>query len=328
MQRRIANYKAALSPILTTDRDNTSIPYDENDERKNSWTMKNRFRKIVKAQVLRKSGAFNFRHSQQVDDTCNNEGDGDFISECCDSSSTSSCDTPDTPTDGLQRRVRFQTKNIMTKAEGHGTSPLKLTDEEVESLWWTRQERRDMKRRTQTLAASFLSSKTDYRAAVEQLLLKCVDENGQKVHYADPKEDRVDPFSYEDAVRIAVHHEARGLEQCMVNSLNLQSCRFYYRCGQTSVSTVLKAQAALRELDGVTPDGQATLIAMNLCQCSGFAVRFAQILAEGDAKVVNGDYDEFSSASSSSQCSDDDAYVELDEQPDDADFLLNELCQL
>jgi hypothetical protein len=67
---------------------------------------------------------------------------------------------------------------------------------------------------------------------------------------------------------------------------------------------------------------------MNLCQCSGFAVRFAQILAEGDAKVVNGDYDEFSSASSSSQCSDDDAYVELDEQPDDADFLLNELCQL
>lgn len=261
------------------------------------WKIKNRFQILVQAQAwssIRKQGtrSWSTDHGKRskrivdIDDSNDEVDDGD-------SDTTASSVTPVSMSSSAstEKRVRFQMGE-----DGHietevSRCSVEISEEEAQNVWWSKNERREIKRQTNVLAASFLTFKNDYRLAIEQLLLKCSEESGHKIHRPEPQEPRAEPFTYMEALRISVDHEVRGLEQPMVNALNLKSCRFYYRCGQTSVATVLKAQATIKELGGVSVEHEAALIAMNLRQTSGFAAHFARMLAEGDALVATGAYD-------------------------------------
>lgn len=197
-----------------------------------------------------------------------------------------------------KKQVRFQLRDdgkIKAETTVKSLCTVQLSKDEVRKLWYTKQERRDLRRRAHAVAYRFVTEAPEYRLAAEQLLMKCSDESGNSKEWESKQEDRVDPFSYDEAIRIVVNHNARGMEQPMVASLDLQSCRSYQRCSKTSIVSVLDTQAMWKKIPCFSADQQANMIAMQLRQFSGFAAHFARILAEGDANVACGIYDESSS---------------------------------
>lgn len=194
------------------------------------------------------------------------------------------------------KQVRFQVRSdgkVRAETTVKSLCTVRLSNDEIRSMWWSKRERIEMKSRAHAVASQFLATSPEYRSATEQLLLKCCDESGNKMGweiYQTERVDRIDPFSYDEAIRIVANHGARGLEQAMVAALNLQSCRFYHKCGRTSIVSVLEAQAMWKTLSCSSAEQQGSMIAMQHRQYSGFAARFARMLAEGDANVAGGIY--------------------------------------
>lgn len=218
-------------------------------------------------------------------------------------------------------RVRF----LLTETgEFHSETlecSVQLTKREVRAMWWSRQEQKDMKQRANSAATRVLACTDDFRLAIEQLLLQCYEESGtakfdKQCQIDATNETATDlhtashvcanpqnKFSFEEALRILVHHGARGKEQSIINAYKLESCRFYYKCDNVRVSKILQAQTFLKQNSVESnADCIATMIASEHRHLSVFAAQFARILAAGDACAANGDYDE-SSASTSSTCS-------------------------
>jgi hypothetical protein len=197
----------------------------------------------------------------------------------------------------IRKQVRFKEwSNGEIKAETTVQSlcTVQLSKVEIKNLWWSKQERSQMKRRAHAVASHFLATTPEYRLAAELLLLVCCDAGDNKMEWEidqAKQEDKTDLLNYEEALRIVVNSEARGLEQPLVSAMNLESCRFYHKCGRTSINSVLEAQVMWKNIPCFSAEQLASMIAMQLRQYSGFAAHFARILAEGDAKVANGAYD-------------------------------------
>ena len=183
------------------------------------------------------------------------------------------------------KKVRFAvspTGNIEPEV-AISPSKLCLTAETIKVLWWTGEERQAMKRRAQRIGLRFLSVTAKYHLAVEQMLSKCRGDMGEGRSQLF--------FAEKDAIRILIHHDARGLELAMISALNLDSCRHYRRSVKQSVTCVLNAQAMLKCSNlRSSDDDQWQMIATMVHQYSVIATRFARILAEGDARFVRGHY--------------------------------------
>lgn len=181
------------------------------------------------------------------------------------------------------RKVAFVVQSdgsIQTKI---AESILTLSEEEVKTLWWSKPERRAMKRKAQKIAIKFLSVTAKYHLAVEQILSQC----GKS---AREKKDCQLYFSEREALRFLIHHDARGLELAMIASLSLPSCKTYHKSCKNSVKEVLNTQAMWKGSSRKTVDQQAQMIATQYRKASEMATCFARILAEGDVRVARGAY--------------------------------------
>jgi hypothetical protein len=195
---------------------------------------------------------------------------------------------PEKPRSGTKVRFVEQSDgSIQGDASVQSRSTVRLSPEEVKSLWWSKDERRAMKRRAQKIAIRFLSVTAKYHLAVEQMLSKCRNENGSNTREL---KDRNYYFAQEEALRLLINHDARGLELAMIASLNLQSCRFYHRCCKGAITSVLNTQAMWKCSALKSSDEQAEMIATQLSKHSEITTRFARVLAEGDARVARGHY--------------------------------------
>jgi hypothetical protein len=160
-------------------------------------------------------------------------------------------------------------------------SNLTLSEDEVKTLWWSKPERRAMKRKAQKIAIKFLSVTAKYHLAVDQILSQCGNNNHKDCHAF---------FSEREALRFLIHHDARGLELAMISSLNLPSCKMYHKSCKSSVKEVLNIQATGKCSSLKSADEKVHKIAAQYHQASASATQFACILAEGDMRVARGAY--------------------------------------
>jgi hypothetical protein len=176
------------------------------------------------------------------------------------------------------RKVAFVVQSDGTIQTDVVESNLTLSEDEVKTLWWSKPERRAMKRKAQKIAIKFLSVTAKYHLAVEQILYQC----GNMT-----QKDRHAFFSEREALRFLIHHDARGLELAMISSLGLPSCKMYHKSCKNSVKEVLNTQAMVK---GKSVDDQVHMIAAQYKQAVAIATQFARILAEGDQRVARGAY--------------------------------------
>jgi hypothetical protein len=192
-----------------------------------------------------------------------------------------------------KKQVRFQLKRqVKVEIKGQSLRPIQLTDEDVAKLWWSKAERNAMRDREKVAAYRFLSSRPNFEFVAEHLLLKCSNDNDVELgltrqEYAPTGSN----YSYDEALRMLVNHNERGLEGILIKALRIESCHFYNNSHKSMVARVLETQEMLKSLAFCSGEEKTSIIALNLSLISSVSAKFARMLAEGDAHVASGAYD-------------------------------------
>lgn len=188
------------------------------------------------------------------------------------------------PVETIQKKVRFQS-NESTTIEAHGLDHIPLATHDIASLWWTREELSVMKRMAKISAVRFLLASKMYSVAAEELLEECRRE--QNLQKQSCHRDRFHSFRFKEALRIAVNHDARGLERTMISSIPSDGCQYYRHARKHSIKRVLETQALIKSIPCFcSVEERSNLLAAEIRPFSTVASQLACILAEGDANVV------------------------------------------
>jgi hypothetical protein len=192
-----------------------------------------------------------------------------------------------------KKRVRFQLKKLVkVEIKGQSLRPMQLTDDDVAKLWWSKDERNAMRDREKVAAYRFLSSRPNFELVAEHLLLKCSNDNDVELGLTSQEHTPAgNNYSYDEALRMLVNHNERGLEGILIKALKIESCHFYNNSHKSMVARVLETQDMLKSLVFCSGEEKTSIIALNLSLISAVSARFARMLAEGDAHVASGAYD-------------------------------------
>jgi hypothetical protein len=192
-----------------------------------------------------------------------------------------------------KKQVRFQLKKqVKVEIKGKSLRPMQLTDEDVAKLWWSKAERNAMRDREKVAAYRFLSSRPNFELVAEHLLLKCSTDNDFELGLTSQEyTPSGNNYSYDEALRMLVNHNERGLEGILIKALKIESCHFYNNSHKSMVARVLETQEMLKSLVFCSGEERTSIIALNLSLISSVSAKFARMLAEGDAHVASGAYD-------------------------------------
>lgn len=187
------------------------------------------------------------------------------------------------------KRVRFNIVSASEENNGRNDSRRVdlLTEEDVQSLWWTKDELKQLEIREWLTARNFVRSTPRFAEAFERILIECF-KNIEK----DPKlsHRQLQPhgglgLTSEEALKMMMSHDCRGLERSMVHWLSVGAAKHYFFIKKKCTVALMKAQSRWKNVDQ-TPQFKTEKIASAIRNYSLFAERLAQLLAEGDAAAL------------------------------------------
>ena len=214
------------------------------------------------------------------------------VSSTSDGQNSSQLRAPTKAMKRTQKKVRFLSNldgTVVAEAAQWGDNPNRvLTEEDVERLWFTARECRDIELQADELTNYFLATTGRYHAAMEQVLTSCLERTYNNLSFQLDRAHSEQPphrtmFTPSEALRLVVDPHVRGLEYYTVEALDLESCRLFRTYRDVCVSRVLDCQGIWRNDESLTQDQKATLLAQQERQYSGVSVLFARLLADGDA---------------------------------------------
>jgi len=148
-----------------------------------------------------------------------------------------------------------------------------LTPADIDKLWWTKFERRDLKNSVPELCRDLMRYLPQYRRAAMKLCALA-----SRRDYFNLLDSNVE--STVSALELLTADGARGLERPLFYRMALPR-----KSSKSHVYAVLRTQQLIRDLEGedvYNQDEKADLIADQYRENSQFAVRFAQILGVAD----------------------------------------------
>lgn len=166
-----------------------------------------------------------------------------------------------------------------------------LKEEDVQMLWWTKDELKELEIREWFAARNFVRSSPRFAEAFERILIECF-----KSIEKDPKlsKEQLGPdgglgLTNDEALKMMTSHDLRGLERSMVHWLSVGAAKHYFNIKKNCTIALLKAQSRWRNVDE-TAEVKAQKIGASIRNYSLFSERLAQLLAQGDAEALD-EYD-------------------------------------